>query len=136
MCQSHQDARRVHIPESSDLPQRVVVGANGAYWRDYGDHYSMCPVSEDNEPIEVVAVYEQAAAPAAAEIEARIRAEGYKDGFGAAMDQEQPATEETVVGEGRERALSDIPGWALNDGITRWFDKEKREQPATEEATE
>jgi len=38
-----------------------------------------------------------------------------------------------IVGEGRERALSDIPGWALNDGITRWFDKEKREQPATED---
>lgn len=41
-----------------DLPQRVVVGANGAYWRDYGTHYSMCPVSEDNDPVEVVAVYE------------------------------------------------------------------------------
>lgn len=43
----------------TDLPIRVVVGANGAYWRDYGDYYSMCPVSEDNDPIEVVAVYER-----------------------------------------------------------------------------
>jgi len=47
-----------------NLPSRVVVGANGAYWRDYtdSDHpgYSMCPVSEDNEPVEVVAVYVRA----------------------------------------------------------------------------
>lgn len=42
-----------------DLPDRIVVGANGAYWRDYGDYYSMCPVSEDNDPVEVVAVYER-----------------------------------------------------------------------------
>lgn len=42
-----------------DLPERVVVGANGAYWRDYGDHYSMVPVSEDNDPVEVVAVYKR-----------------------------------------------------------------------------
>ena len=40
-----------------DLPDRVVVGANGAYWRAYVDHYSMCPVSTDNDPVEVVAVY-------------------------------------------------------------------------------
>ena len=39
------------------LPHRVVVGRNGAYWRDYGDHYSMCPVSEDNDPVEPVAVF-------------------------------------------------------------------------------
>ena len=39
------------------LPERVVVGANGAYWRHFGDGYSMCPVSEDNDPVEVVAVY-------------------------------------------------------------------------------
>jgi len=47
-----------------NLPSRVVVGANGAYWRDYtdSDHpgYSMCPVSEDNEPVEAVAVYVRA----------------------------------------------------------------------------
>ncbi len=40
-----------------DLPTRVIVGANGAYWRDYSGHYSMCPVSEDNDPIEPVGVY-------------------------------------------------------------------------------
>ena len=49
---------------ADNLPSRVVVGANGAYWRDYtdSDHpgYSMCPVSEDNEPVEVVAVYVRA----------------------------------------------------------------------------
>jgi hypothetical protein len=44
-----------------DLPERVVVGANGAYWRDYADHYSMCPVSDDNDPIEPVAIYIRAA---------------------------------------------------------------------------
>jgi len=44
------------------LPERVVVGANGAYWRDYGTHYSICPVSEDNDPVEVVAVYVRAEA--------------------------------------------------------------------------
>ena len=42
---------------TNDLPGRVVVGANGAYWRDYDDHYSMCPVSTDNDPIEIIAVY-------------------------------------------------------------------------------
>ena len=44
----------------TDLPDRIVVGANGAYWRDYGDSYSMCPVSEDNDPVEVVATYVRA----------------------------------------------------------------------------
>ena len=39
------------------LPARVVVGANGAYWRDFGDGYSMCPVSTDNDPVVVTAVY-------------------------------------------------------------------------------
>lgn len=41
----------------TDLPERVVVGANGAYWRDYGDHYSMAVVSEDNDPVNPVTVY-------------------------------------------------------------------------------
>jgi hypothetical protein len=45
-------------PEPVDgLPERVVVGANGAYWRDFWTHYSMCPVSEDNEPVEPMAIY-------------------------------------------------------------------------------
>lgn len=46
-----------------DLPDRVVVGKNGAYWRNWDTRpgvlgsYSMCPVSTDNDPIEPVAVY-------------------------------------------------------------------------------
>ncbi len=43
--------------KADDLPERVVVGANGAYWRDFGDGYSMCPVSDDNDPVTPVAVY-------------------------------------------------------------------------------
>jgi hypothetical protein len=43
--------------EERSLPKRVVVGANGAYYRDFGGFYSMCPVSDDNDPVEVVAVY-------------------------------------------------------------------------------
>ena len=39
------------------LPRRVVVGANGAYWRDFGTHYSMCPVSDDNDPVEPVETF-------------------------------------------------------------------------------
>jgi len=42
---------------TNDFPNRIVVGANGAYWRDYGDGYSMCPVSTDNDPVQIVAVY-------------------------------------------------------------------------------
>lgn len=45
------------------LPTRVVVGANGAYWRDFDGSYSMCPVSGDNEAVEVVAVYERVESP-------------------------------------------------------------------------
>lgn len=47
------DAHRI----GKTLPPRVVVGRNGAFWRDYGDHYSMCPVSTDNDPVEPVATY-------------------------------------------------------------------------------
>ena len=54
--------------ETADLPDRIVVGANGAYWRDYGTFYSMPPASTDNEPIDVIAVYERLA-PAAASAE-------------------------------------------------------------------
>lgn len=59
------------------LPQRVVVGKNGAYWRDYGDGYSMCPVSEDNDPVEVVAAY----VPAALLENARDKAGDCEDGL-------------------------------------------------------
>lgn len=43
----------------ADLPDRVIVGQNGAYWRESGDTLSMCPVSEDNDPVEAVAIYER-----------------------------------------------------------------------------
>jgi hypothetical protein len=39
------------------LPPRIAVDDRGHYWRDYLDHYSMPPVSDDNEPVEVVAYY-------------------------------------------------------------------------------
>lgn len=39
------------------LPFRVVIGANGAYWRDFGAYFSMCPVSSDNDPVEEIASY-------------------------------------------------------------------------------
>lgn len=42
----------------SNLPQRVIVDVNGAYWRDYGRHVSMCPTSADNDPVEIDAIYE------------------------------------------------------------------------------
>jgi hypothetical protein len=49
---------------NENLPSRVVVGKNGAFWRDYTDQepsfYSMCPVSDDNDPVEVIAVYVRA----------------------------------------------------------------------------
>lgn len=40
-----------------DLPDRIVVDQNGNYWRDFGDGYSMVPVSTDNEPVVVTATY-------------------------------------------------------------------------------
>ena len=40
-----------------DLPDRIVVDAHGHYWRDYGTHWSMCPVSDENVETEAVAVY-------------------------------------------------------------------------------
>lgn len=59
------------------LPERVVVGANGAYWRDFGDGYSMCPVSTDNDPVSPIAVYVRAdsgrATPALREAVAFLR---------------------------------------------------------------
>jgi hypothetical protein len=58
------DEMRVRV--IADLPARIVVGSNGAYWRDYGDHYSMCPVSDDNDPVEIVAIYNRNEADATA----------------------------------------------------------------------
>lgn len=41
------------------LPRRIVVDQNGNYWRSFEPGvYSMCPVGDDNEPVEVVAVYQ------------------------------------------------------------------------------
>ena len=57
---------RPAVTETRDLPDRIVVGANGAYWRDYGDHYSMCVISEDNDPVEIVAIYNRNEADATA----------------------------------------------------------------------
>jgi len=37
-----------HKPDCDCLPIRVVVDQHGHYWRDYGDHWSMCPVSTEN----------------------------------------------------------------------------------------
>ena len=42
-----------------DLPKRVIVDQHGHYWRDYGTHLSMCPVSEENTETEVYAVFER-----------------------------------------------------------------------------
>ena len=41
----------------SDLPDRVIVDQHGHYWRDYGDSYSMCPVSDENNETQVAAVF-------------------------------------------------------------------------------
>jgi len=50
------DPKETPVTDNS-LPVRVVVDQNGNYWRDYGSHYSMCPVSEDNEPVTVTMAY-------------------------------------------------------------------------------
>jgi hypothetical protein len=42
------EAGHDHTPECECLPIRVVVDQHGHYWRDYGDHWSMCPVSDEN----------------------------------------------------------------------------------------
>jgi hypothetical protein len=54
-----EDADTVSDLLAAGLPDRIVIGANGAYWRDYGTYYSMCPVSTDNDPVEIVAAYER-----------------------------------------------------------------------------
>ena len=74
-----------------DLPDRIVVGANGAYWRDYGDHYSMAVVSEDNDPIEIVAIYNRQEADATA----------WDRGFAAGLTG-TPASQETALREALE----------------------------------
>lgn len=42
-------------PTPAPAPE-VVMDANGAYWRRYPDALSMCPVSDDNEPLAEPAV--------------------------------------------------------------------------------
>lgn len=49
---------------SVDLPERIIVDARGNYWREYPNHYSMCPVSDDNDAIVVLAAYVPEAATA------------------------------------------------------------------------
>lgn len=49
LCE-HRDLRR----DCDCLPIRVVVDQHGHYWRDYGDHWSMCPVSDENTATEPV----------------------------------------------------------------------------------
>lgn len=45
------------IPTPPPIPDRVVLGANGAYWRAFDSEpaldglYSMCPNSTDNDPV-------------------------------------------------------------------------------------
>lgn len=43
-----------------NLPASIVVDANGCYWRNFGQYFSKCPTSSDNDPIEIVAVYDWA----------------------------------------------------------------------------
>ena len=52
---SHLDKPR--IPDL--LIKRVVIDANGHYWRDFGTHFSMCPVtvSGDNDKVNIVAEF-------------------------------------------------------------------------------
>ena len=42
------------------LPSRIVVDQHGHYWRDFGDYWSMCPVSTENVATEAVAIYVRA----------------------------------------------------------------------------
>jgi hypothetical protein len=46
----------------SDLPATIVVDENGNYWRAFDGFYSMCPVSTDNDPVKVAAIYTRLAA--------------------------------------------------------------------------
>lgn len=49
-----------HTPDCSCLPIRVVVDQHGHYWRDYGDNWSMCPVSTENVATEPVTEFHRA----------------------------------------------------------------------------
>lgn len=48
------EGQKAYVP---DLPKSVVVDQNGNYWRNYGTHYSMPPVSTDNEPVMPYALF-------------------------------------------------------------------------------
>lgn len=48
MNEPQTEAGHEHTPNCDCLPIRVVVDQHGHYWRDYGDHWSMCPVSDEN----------------------------------------------------------------------------------------
>lgn len=43
--------------ERNSIPNRIVVDNNGYYWRGYGKFVSMCPVSTDNNVIDVIATF-------------------------------------------------------------------------------
>lgn len=43
--------------EALRLPDRVIVDEHGHFWREYPDHYSMCPVSDENVEWGTAAVY-------------------------------------------------------------------------------
>lgn len=59
--------------DNKTLPGRVVVGATGAYWRDYGTHFSMCPTSDDNDPVNTTAIYELVWSSDGAHVDGRLR---------------------------------------------------------------
>lgn len=45
------------LRDSPALPPRVIVDQHGHYWRDYGDHLSMPPVSDENVATDVAATF-------------------------------------------------------------------------------
>jgi hypothetical protein len=48
LCDIHGATPVLTALELANYPIRVVVDQHGHYWRDYGDHWSMCPVSDEN----------------------------------------------------------------------------------------
>jgi hypothetical protein len=71
---------------TTDLPVTIVVDENGNYWRAFDGFYSMCPVSTDNDPVKVAAIYTRLAATPAP-LDVRVQ-EAYDAGYlaGAAFD--------------------------------------------------
>lgn len=42
---------------SAEAAPEIIMDARGFYWRRYPEHLSMCPTTDDNEPVEVATVY-------------------------------------------------------------------------------